>query len=362
DPTPPRRVLVISARMGAGHMGVARELAERLHRDGHVTEVVDFLDALPRPFGRAMETLYRLQLRYAPWSYDVLYRLRFRFSSAWDSVNAFYTALAGSSLLRWVQSYESDVVLALYPLAATVVGRLRDQERLDVPAATFITDFGVHPLWVHPGIDLHLCVHPVAAAEAARRSGGAVAATGPVVRPDFDGAESRRAVGRQLLGVGDNDRVVLVTGGSWGIGEVERTARAVAHSGRFLPVVLCGQDQGLRDRLDSEGIRAFGWTDQVPSLVAAADALVDNAGGLSCMEAFASGTPVVTFRPIAGHGRHNASVMSRAGVSRYPRTERGLLKALDELTGDTPARAEAVARGRSLFLGDAMKELLGLAR
>jgi UDP-N-acetylglucosamine:LPS N-acetylglucosamine transferase len=202
----------------------------------------------------------------------------------------------------------------------------------------------------------------VAAAEAARRSGGAVAATGPVVRPDFDGAESRRAIGRQLLGVGDDDRVVLVTGGSWGIGEVERTARAIARSGRFLPVVLCGRDKGLRDRLDSKGIRAFGWTDQVPCLVAAADALVDNAGGLSCMEAFASGTPVVTFRPIAGHGRHNASVMSRAGVSRYPRTERGLLKALDELTGDTPARAEAVARGRSLFLGDAMKELLGLAR
>jgi UDP-N-acetylglucosamine:LPS N-acetylglucosamine transferase len=189
-----------------------------------------------------------------------------------------------------------------------------------------------------------------------------VAAPGPVVRPDFDGAESRRAIGRRLLGVDDDARVVLVTGGSWGIGDVERTARALVRSGGFIPVVLCGRDQGMRDRLDREGIRAFGWTDEVPALVAAADALVDNAGGLSCMEAFASGTPVVTFRPIAGHGRHNASVMSRAGVSRYPRTERGLIKALEELTGDTSARAEAIARGRSLFLGDAMKELLGLAR
>src|SRR6476660_4196530 len=84
DPIEPRRILIVSARMGAGHTGVARELQRRLEAEGHVAEIVDFLDALPGRFGRIMERVYRAQLRYAPWSYDLLYRLRFRFSSAWD--------------------------------------------------------------------------------------------------------------------------------------------------------------------------------------------------------------------------------------------------------------------------------------
>lgn len=360
DPIEPRRILIVSARMGAGHTGVARELQRRLEAEGHVAEIVDFLDALPGRFGRIMERVYRAQLRYAPWSYDLLYRLRFRFSSAWDGLNAFYTFLTGRVLCRWVARLRADAVVALYPLAATVLGRLREQGRLDVPTATFITDFGVHPLWVHPGVDLHLCVHPKAADDAADRSGGPVAATGPVVPPAFSGTAALRHEGRRLLDAGEDDRVVLITGGSWGIGDVERTATAVARSGRYSPTVLCGRDDALQHRLERRGIRALGWTDRIPALIAGADALVDNAGGLSCMEAFASGTPVVTYRPIAGHGRHNAAVMARTGVSRYPRTDRGLIRTLDQLTDTGERRSEAIASGRSLFIGDAVKEILDL--
>jgi UDP-N-acetylglucosamine:LPS N-acetylglucosamine transferase len=33
----------------------------------------------------------------------------------------------------------------------------------------------------------------------------------------------------------------------------------------------------------------IGWTDQMPALMSASDAPVENAGGLTCMEAFAVG-------------------------------------------------------------------------
>ncbi len=52
-----------------------------------------------------------------------------------------------------------------------------------------------------------------------------------------------------------------------------------------------------------------------PCLMAAADVLVENAGGLTCMEAFAAGLPVVSYRPIAGHGQGNAKDMEAAGVA-----------------------------------------------
>ena len=61
---------------------------------------------------------------------------------------------------------------------------------------------------------------------------------------------------------------------------------------------------------------ALGWRDDVPDLMAAADVLVHNAGGLSCTEALVAGLPVVTYRPIPGHGRANAAVLARPGSQR----------------------------------------------
>ena len=61
-----RRVLIVSASMGAGHNGAARELARRLADRGHEAPVVDFLDCLPFGIGTLMPALYELQLRLAP--------------------------------------------------------------------------------------------------------------------------------------------------------------------------------------------------------------------------------------------------------------------------------------------------------
>src|SRR5205807_5116202 len=126
----------------------------------------------------------------------------------------------------------------------------------------------------------------------------------------------------------------LVVSGSWGVGAIEATFDAIADSGRFTPVVVCGNNPKLRRRLAAKGRGiVLGWTDDMPGLMAAADALVQNAGGLTCMEAFAAGLPVVSFRPIAGHGRQNALEMDRAGVAALTPSVAELAPTLDRATG-----------------------------
>ena len=49
-------------------------------------------------------------------------------------------------------------------------------------------------------------------------------------------------------------------------------------------------------------------------LMAASDVLIANAGGLTCLEAFAAGLPVVMFDPLPGHGEDNGRHMERAGM------------------------------------------------
>ena len=59
---------------------------------------------------------------------------------------------------------------------------MRELGALAAPVVTYLTDASVHPLWVHPAVDLHLGLHDVAVA-AARALGGRATEIAPLV-PD----------------------------------------------------------------------------------------------------------------------------------------------------------------------------------
>lgn len=348
--------------MGAGHDGAARELSRRLDARGHETRVVDFLDMPPLGLGVFVRWTYQMQLRLAPWSYEVLYRLWYVLPFLYGPLVAFDTWLTRRAFQRAVRALDPDVVVTTYSLSALVLGRMRKKGWLRVPVATYLTDFAVHPLWVHPSIDLHLAVSPLAAGTARARSGSKALAPGPLVAEKFRTERPDRRAARRALGLPDDVPVALVVGGSWGVGPVISTVEAIAASGRAHPVTVCGRDEQLKAALEDRGLgTVIGWTSEMPALMAAADVLVENAGGLTAMEAFAAGLPVITFQPIPGHGRDNARTMAAAGVNRYAHDIDELHRALGELTVPGPAREELVARGRSLFAGDAAVDVLDLA-
>lgn len=359
-------MLLVAARMGAGHQGAAMELARRLSARGRDPVIVDFLDAFRRPLAVAWERFYRYQLRYMPESYESSYQLFYRHPALWGPFVSFERLLAGRRVLGWIRDHDPDVIVSTYSFATLVLGRLREEGLVRVPVANFLTDFGVHPRAVHPSVDLDLALHAEPAKAATRFTSRPATVCGPLVGPAFTdraGVAGRRAAARAWLGVGEDERLVLVAAGSWGVGEgLVETVAAIAGTGRFRVVTVCGSDRRLRRRLDARDLDiVLGWTDRMPDLMAAADVVVENAGGLTSLEAFAAGVPVVTFRPIPGHGRDNVRGMVAAGVTTAPTDEAGLLAALDAVAGPGPARARQVAAANALFDGDPVEHVLALA-
>ncbi len=356
---PMGRFLVVSASMGEGHDGAARELVRRLEDQGHQAKMVDSLDAAPCRLGSLSRSSYELQLRWAPWSYELTYRLWSLLPFLCWAFTVLLARLTRRRLLQWIQEFRPDVIVTTYGLSSIVLGRLRQHKRINVPTVTFVTDFAVHPLWVHRGNDLTLCVHPQAAAMAAQRTGRPAGAPGPMVAERFRGERPDRETARAELGLGPDDKAVLVVAGSWGVGDIDHTFDALAASDSYIPIAVCGRNEALRAALaDRPGGRAIGWTDQMPSLMVACDAIVHNAGGLTCMEAFAIGLPVVTYLPIPGHGRDNGDLMERAGVAAYARRPEDLFAALDRVT--TLAGRRQVEAGRAMFSGDAAGEVAAM--
>jgi len=353
-------VLIISASMGAGHDGAARELEQRLRDDGHQAEVQDYLSAFPVGIGRAVRLSYQWELRLAPWTYEATYRLWYLLPVMAAPLVSLLALLTTWKIRRWVEASGADVVVSTYPLASLTLGRLRRRGRLSIPVSTYITDFAVHPLWAAPGVDLHMAVHPRSAVAAHEQTGAPASAPGPLVSDRFTAALPDRAEARARLGIGPDQRVVLLVAGSWGVGAVRRTFDDVLATGTWLPLAVCGRNDRLRRRLSARGAGwVYGWTDDMPTLMAAADVLVENAGGLTCMEAFAAGLPVVSYRPIAGHGKGNAKDMEAAGVAALAHPS-DLREVLDATLG--PEGAERRAAGRLMFAGDAAADIVTLGR
>ncbi len=133
-------------------------------------------------------------------------------------------------------------------------------------------------------------------------------------------------------------------------------------------MVVCGHDHVLRQVLAAEadrlGVSAviLGWTERMPELMAACDALVENAGGLTSLEAMRAGLPVVSYRPIAGHGRENTAGMADAGVSRLAGDSRDLAAILGRVTRSGVERQQMIQRGRAMFVSDPAAHVLDVAR
>ncbi|MEU1630465.1 UDP-N-acetylglucosamine--N-acetylglucosamine transferase [Streptomyces sp. NPDC020096] len=360
----PGRIVVISASVGAGHDGAAAELARRLTAAGATVDRYDFLDLLPARLGPLICGSYHQLLNYAPWAYQRIYAATERGGDSGRLTRAVLRR-AEHATLR-ILPPDTRAVVSTYPLASQVLGALRRAGRLDVPVLTYLTDFSVHPMWVADGVDTHLAAHRVPAEQAVAAGAENVTATGPVVNPRFAPATAvEREAARTRFGLPARAPLALLVAGSWGVGPVEQAATEIRDSGAAVPVVVCGRNQALADRLRASGIEhAFGWVEDMPGLMHASDVLVQNAGGLTSLEAFASGLPVASYGCIPGHGRTNAAALDEAGLAVWIRSHDELKPVLGELLEGSLGQAQRAA-GLALFSEDPVAgpvaEILGAA-
>jgi hypothetical protein len=335
---PGGRVLVLSATVGQGHEGAARELERRLTARGVQVEVRDYLDALPRIARGVLRDLYQPTVQYAPALFESLFH-GLEHDGALRRTAEAVCRWAEAGVERWAR--DADVVVTTYPLAGQTLGALREQGRITAPTMTYLTDPAAHATWCHPGVDHHLTVTDATALDA-RRYGVAARATGPLCAPTFTRTQRSREAVRDELGLPRTAPVALLSAGSLGMGDIPRTVRDLLAHPRLRVVVLCGRNARLRRRLGrDERVVALGWRDDVSDLMAASDVLVHNAGGLSLTEALAAGLPAITYLPIAGHGRANAEVLAAAGIAPCPRDARELADAVAHVVGEPGRRHRA---------------------
>ncbi|HEX5138690.1 MAG TPA: glycosyltransferase [Planctomycetota bacterium] len=357
----PARILFVSADMGEGHNAAARSLAGAVTATWPACETrqVDALRAMGGWFARVARAVYAFQLRRAPWTYQIAYDALDRWSWLSGPSKRLLGAWAGRALSPAIAAFAPDLIISTYPIGSAGLAWLRRNGRLKVPVATWITDFNPHPLWVHKDVDVHCVMHRLAA-EAVISQGvrGRVHVAAPTVAPQF--FERDAAAARRALGLSGDAFVVLLTGGAWGVGTLDLAVAALRTLGdRCQLVVICGRNERMRADLEALGeprgrLVPLGYVDNMAEWMAASDVVVNNAGGVTSLEAFASARPLALFDPIAGHGRANALMMGNAGLAVVCPDADSLLREVRALSGDPERTARIRLAERDHLAGKSL--------
>jgi UDP-glucose 4-epimerase len=335
------RVLILTADIGEGHDLPARMIAADLEKslpDAEVT-VDNGLEAMGKMMSAVVRGGSRFTFRRAPWVFDVQYWLIAKFApTRWLAMQLMY--LTGArGLLRQVAEHQPDVIISTYPGVTVVLGMLREKRRLDIPVQSAITDLAGLRYWAHPGVDLHYVTHPESIEEVERLVGpGTVEWARPPISPEFLAPRTRRDA-REALGVNAHARMVLVSGGGWGVGDLERAIELALADGETEVVCIAGRNEIAQRKLearfgDNPRVRVLGFTDQMSDWMAAADAMVHATAGLTVLEAHIRGCPVISYGFSAGHLRANNAAFERFGIAEVARSDHELESTLRHVTAE----------------------------
>lgn len=355
------RALIVTASIGSGHDLPAEWLRAALAARGTEVTVADGLEAM----GGLLERIAHGGSQFATTAgnvlFDVEYALAAQFAPTRALAQAATSRLGRRGLLRLIADHGPDVVVSTYPGVSEVLGRLRRDGRLALPVCSAVTDLAALRWWAHPGIDLHLCIHPESIAEIRRIAPGSrVVAVRGFSAPAFSSPPDRAAA-RAALALPPQEPVVVVSGGGWGVGDLGGAAEEVRAAGA-LAIVVCGHAEAVRARLTTRfagdaGVRVLGFTTRLPELFAAADALVHTTAGLTVLEAIMCGCAPISYGWGRAHIRANDRAYARHGLARVARDRRALRVALRAaLTAPPPAGGSLAA------LPEAADELLALVR
>lgn len=344
-----KRVCILTLGVGSGHLR-ASEAVQRALRDSSdpvEVKVIDALDSARRWFHWLYVDPYWWMLRNAPWLWRNLFERRQR--KQHRSTAPHWVFRRGCrEVLRQVKSFAPQLVIVTEIGAAEIAALGRREGWFNAPILAVQTDFQTEPPWVQTEIDAY-CV----ASEEARAqligwgvSPNRVLLCGIPVDAAFALPFDDKEL-KQALGLDPRRPVVLVMGGGMGPVPLDRMVASLELCGSPLQVLaVAGHDAALRRRLEflkgkvAVDLHIFGWTDNVPELMAVSDLLITKPGGLTAAEALTAGLPMVLTHPIPGPEERHVRYLEQKGVALHaetlndiPRLASRLLASPEELGG-----------------------------
>ena len=359
-----RNALLLSGSFGMGHDVMAEACDISLAKRGWTSETMDSLKLMGNAASGIGERVFRTILS-APGAYDAFHFTQLRPGGVIGRfAERASSKYAVPTLTAELERRPVDLIVSVFASGAAAASRVKAARvkaaRDGFTTAVFCTDVCPHSMWVQDSCDLFLVTSQASAGFVRRFSPDANIAVVPApVRPQFYDAPLQDDA-RAELDVPPGEPCVLLMSGSWGLGPITEVADQLTASGIYT-LAVAGNNAKLEAALRELGarrdrLRPFGFTDRIPTLMAASDVVVTSSGD-TCTEARVIGRDLLLLDVVPGHGRENLQQELERGAAAVASLEPALLvRAAHSALGRASRPTVRVARTQ-----DAWEQAFGAA-
>jgi processive 1,2-diacylglycerol beta-glucosyltransferase len=371
-----KKVLLLSASAGAGHVRAAQAIEKAFTEAGGGREVrhIDTLDFTSKVFRHLYSKAYIDLVNKMPDATGYFYD---KFDTPWKNERRRLALdkLNTRPFVKLLREYHPDLIVCTHFLPAEIVSWLKAKERIASRQAIIVTDFDVHAMWLCHHYERYFVAIDEARAYliALGIPKEKITVSGIPIDPVFALQKDKKKM-RLKHGLHPERTTIILSAGGAGVGAMEHLITALMPIQHPVQVIaICGRNEDLKKRLtkvsarlDPHGplsVRPEGYTQEMDELMAASDLVMGKPGGLTTSEALAKGLVFVIVNPIPGQEERNSDHLLEAGAAIRCNNLPTLAWKLDQLLSN-PARFTTMQRNAKRMAtpnaaGNIVRDLLG---
>ncbi len=373
-----KKVLILSASVGAGHLSAANALEKEFKRQNAAEEIknIDVLNytnpLFRRLYGKAYLDMVNTMPEVLGWMYDSL-------DKPWhnEKRRLALSKLNTQPFIKLLKNEKPDIAVCTHFLPAEIISWLKSKEKIACPQAIVVTDFDAHALWLAHHYEQYFVALDETKIHLSKLGIPAdkITVSGIPIDPVFAEKKDKLAM-REKFGLAKDKLTILVSAGGFGVGNIQNLLEALSELQTPAQIIaVCGRNEELKTKLQklaveklnnkTVGFKPIGFTKEMDEYMSASDLIVGKPGGLTTSEALAKGLVFVIVNPIPGQEERNSDHLLEKGCAIRCNNLPVLAYKIDKLLADKERfetmKANALRLAHPHASNDIVRKLLEIA-
>ena len=301
-------------RMQSGHHQVADAIMDMLKNRADEIELkkIDLMSYTNKSLEKIISSSYLKWIRYAPATYNVVYKKHFYAQKQTKSSYKFYQGLFLKKMEQLIDEEKPDAIVCTHGFPSNLLSQLKMQGKCNIPVINVYTDFFINNVWAKDGIDFHFVPSQEVKEnliEMYKIPCEKIIVTGIPVHEEIIKTTHRKFNAEKPQ--------ILIAGGNSGLGGILKLSAEMKKSQQFNFIVLCGNNQKLYDEIlswDLDHINPLPYISsrvEMNKIYDEVDAIVTKPGGVTISEVLRKRLPIFVHAYLPGQEEINMTYLKK---------------------------------------------------
>lgn len=337
-----KKILIVSLAAGSGHVQTAKALKKtaELYFPELECRHIDIADYITPLLRGITVSGYGFLIAHLPKVWTSLFRLSDSkaFTKAYRALTDYLKMLNSFEFLNEVYAFQPDHIISTHFLPSEILTHALKKTG-PIPITEVVTDYGIHPILVVKGIDSYIVATPEMKDELIAKfdiKPNTIHIFGIPIDPSFYEQKDIAHLKSEYHCPPDKPIVLVLSGGD-GMIEISDVVTKLFNNFKtpLTIIAVAGHNKKLYKRLTALTAPShftympFGWTNNIPNLMAIADVVVSKPGGLTTTECNVSKVPMIAINPIPGQEEYNIEYIEKNHLGSYAKRPTDIVPLLE---------------------------------